>query len=279
MSNMTKEELMRELSEKHGITEFKSESRKQRDMKYMERKILQDDKRFSWQDTINQVAIKNQLSDIQKGALLIMSTFLEFNGDGKLFDTKGGKLTVNKLAPLIRRDTRTAKRIVTECENIGALTTHKEGKETIITFTDMLYKCGETLKGTAERFVKVYKLSVRELVGKFTLKEIGFLSDLLPHFHWKTHILCENPTEMDSNKIKVWRRKDIIEKLRYNKDFVYETMNKFKRNLVTIEISSAIDLICLSPNLVSRQEYKVTLEKIEEVAHSIADNPQGISYL
>ncbi|MGH1054260.1 hypothetical protein ACQVUC_04150 [Bacillus paranthracis] len=243
-----------------------------------------DDKRwFSWQDTVKHMALKREgmsdsLNDVQKGALLLMSTFLKRNANGETTDSKGGKFTVNKLSELTGKSTRQAKRIVTECENIGALVTHKEGKETVITFTEMLYKCG-TLKGDNRmNHIKVYQQRVREVSEKLSLKELGLLADLLAHFHWKTHILCENPTG-DTQDIKIWRRKDIIEKLRYNRKFVYDTINKFKKNRILIEISAQIDVICLSPYVVSRQAEKVTLEQIEEVAHSIADNLTSNSYL
>ncbi|MFI8709804.1 hypothetical protein ACIGHG_22750 [Bacillus sp. NPDC077411] len=261
----------------HSVT-----TREQREF-YIKKKRQEegkDEKRwFSWQDTVNHLAMKYTLNDVQKGSLLLMSTFLKRNSDGSLSDSNGGKLTVNKLADLTGKSVRQAKRIIEECANVGALTTHKEGKEIVITFTDMLYKCG-TLEGEDRKnHVKVYQQRVREVSEKLTLKELGLLADLLAHFHWKTHILCENPTGISTQDIKVWRRKDIIEKLGYNRKFVYDTINKFKKNRILIEISAQIDVICLSPYIVSRQVEKVTLEQIEEVAHSIADNLTSNSYL
>ncbi|KXY31204.1 hypothetical protein ACTFRO_14695 [Bacillus cereus group sp. MYBK163-2] len=278
MSNMTKEELMWELSEKHGITGFKTDRQKERDLEYYEKKDRQDKRHFSWQNSVNQVAIKYQLNDIQKGSLLLMSTFLKNNGQGELYDTKGNHLTVNKLADLIGRSKKQADRIVDECENIGAVTTQREGKERIITFTDMIYTCGN-LEGDNKKYAKVFKLAVRKLGSMLSLKELGFLSDLLPHFHWESHILCENPTWNGTEGMKVWRRKDIIEKLGYNRNVVTSTFRKLKDNDVILELSGKIDVIYLSPNIVSRQSDKVTLEQIEKVARSVADNLTRKSYL
>lgn len=232
---------------------------------------------WSWQNTVNQIATKVSLNDIQKGSMLVMSTFLELNGEGKLFDTEGGKLTINKLSKLLGKSTRTAKRIIDECENIGALTTHKEGKETVITFTDMLYTCGK-LEGEQTQHVKVFKVAVRNLIKVLTLKEVGFLSDLLPHFHHKSHILCNNPTWNGSDGMQVWRRKDIIEVLEYDKDFVRKAVNKFIRNGILLELKSRIDVIYLSPEIACRQASGVTLEEIEKVALQYVGDGDNIQY-
>ncbi|PHF95449.1 hypothetical protein [Bacillus wiedmannii] len=275
MKNMSNEEMIKHLAEQ-GYTVNSGESQRQKDVYYQKRQ-RQDKKHFAWQNTVNQIAVKHSLNDIQKGSLLVMATFLELEGNGRATDTKGNALTVNDFSKVTGKSRRQAMRILEECENIGAITMEKDGKEIVIRFTDMLYICGKA-QGDNRQFVKLFKLSVRELIKTFSLKELGLLSDLLPHFHWKTHILCENPTEMELSNIQVWRRKDTIEKLGYSRKFVYDTMNKFKRNKATIEISSAIDVICLSPNLVSRQSDRVTLEEIEKVADSVANNPK-VKYL
>ncbi|PFU40463.1 hypothetical protein COK86_19360 [Bacillus cereus] len=69
---------MRELAEKHGITGFKTDKQKERDLEYYEKKDRQDKRHFSWQNSVNQLAIKYQLNDVQKGSLLLMnpSTFM-----------------------------------------------------------------------------------------------------------------------------------------------------------------------------------------------------------
>ncbi|GAB6594368.1 hypothetical protein C2L96_21095 [Bacillus cereus] len=275
MKNMSNEEMIKHLAEQ-GYTVNSRESQRQKDAYYQKRQ-RQDKKHFAWQNTVNQIAVKHSLSDIQKGSLLIMATFLELEGNGRATDTKGNDLTVNDFSKITGKSRKQALRILEACENIGAITMEKEGKDIVVRFTDMLYICGKA-QGDTRQFAKLFKLSVRELIKTFSLKELGLLSDLLPHFHWKTHILCENPTETDLSNIQVWRRKDIIEKLGYSRKFVYDTMNKFKRNKATIEISSTIDVICLSPNLVSRQSDRVTLEEIEKVADSVANNPE-VKYL
>ncbi|OOR76992.1 hypothetical protein BK785_23475 [Bacillus thuringiensis serovar bolivia] len=273
--SMTEQQMIEHLVSK-GMT-ILSEGQKNQMDAYRDKRERQDKKHFAWQNTVNHVSQSQSLTDIQKGSLLIMSTFLEFEGEGKCHDTKGAELTNKKFAKLIGKSLKTANRILDDCESIGAITLEKSGRDKIIKFTDMLYTCGKP-SGDKKQFVKVFKLAVRDLIQTFNLKELGLFADLLPHFHWKTHILCENPTEMDVSKIKVWRRKDIIEKLGYNKDKLPRMMTRFKRNRATIEISSTIDVICLSPSLVSRQSDKVTLDDIEKVAQQIADDLTSKSY-
>ncbi|MGM1433609.1 hypothetical protein ACS2CQ_11810 [Bacillus cereus group sp. BceL295] len=236
-----------------------------------------EDNWFSWQNYAHHVAMKESLNDVQKGALLLMSTFIKRNSEGKLIDTRGGELTVNQLAKLIEKSPRQAKRIVTECESIGALTTRKEGKEIVITFTDMLYKCG-TLEGEKKNHVKVFQQRIREVSKELSLKELGLLADLLAHFHWKGHVLCANPTAYELDKIQAWRRQDIIERLGYNKKFVTTSMRKFKNNRILLEVSGRVDLIVMSPYIACKQAEKVTLEEIEKVADSVANNP-NVKYL
>ncbi|OWT48944.1 hypothetical protein [Bacillus sp. K2I17] len=227
---------------------------------------------FSWQNYGRHLAIEETLNDVQKGALLLMSTFIKRNSDGILIDTRGGEFTVNQLAKLTGKSPRQAKRIVTECENIGALTTRKEGKETIITFTEMLYKCG-SLEGDKMNHVKVFQQRVREVSQDLTLKELGLLADLLAHFHWKTHILCANPTEYDMGNVQPWRVQDIVSQLGYNHKFVTASIRKFKANRILIFVSAKVDFFVMNPYIASKQAEKVTLEEIEKVADSVANNP------
>ncbi|MGM2824269.1 hypothetical protein [Bacillus cereus group sp. Bce006] len=269
---LTKEQLMQKLREEHGITEFKTEAQQVRDREYFEKKDKQDKRYFVWQNTINHLAVQYSLNPIQKGALLIMSTFLENNGDGKLFDTEGSTFTVNKIAELSGMSTRQAKRIIEECENIGALTIEKVGRNIEITFTDMLYSCGTLEKNKMDQFAKVFKLPIRELASKFSLKELGLLADLLPHFHKDSHILCDNPTWNGSEGMKVWRRKDIVEVTGHNKKFVSATITKFIRKGVMLETKSLIDVLYLHPDYVSRSDEKKILDTIKEVASGYAND-------
>ncbi|PHD21294.1 hypothetical protein COF37_21395 [Bacillus wiedmannii] len=233
-----------------------------------------DTKHWSWQNTLMYISQRDNLTPIQRGSLLIMSTFLDNNGEGKLHDSIGGELTVIKFAKLIEKSVRTAKRIIEECENIGALTTHKEGKETVISFTDMLYICGKLPSDKEMKYVKVFKTSVRALVKDFKLNEIGFLADVLPHFHHENHILCENPTWNGTDGMEVWRRVDIVENLHYEKKFVSATIMKFIRNGVMLELRGRRDVLYLHPDIARRSPEKCIPEEVEKVACSVADDPK-----
>lgn len=281
MSNgYTKEEIreMKRIVVKEEGGFFFSDKQREAYKKIKKREESKEDNTwFSWQNYARHIAIKETLNDVQKGSMLLMSTFIKRNSNGLLYDTRGGELTVNDLAKLTGKSVRQAKRIVSECENIGALTTRKECNEIVITFTDLLYKCGN-LEGEKLNHVKVFQQRVREVSSELTLKELGLLADILAHFHYKTHILCANPNEMDTENIRPWRRQDIVEQLGYNHKFVTASMRKFKNNRILLEVSGRVDLIVMSPYIASKSAEKVTLEQIEKVADSVANNPK-VKYL
>ncbi|MGR5927286.1 helix-turn-helix domain-containing protein [Bacillus pacificus] len=215
------------------------------------------------QNVENYSLVASQLTQSQKGVLLLLTTAMNMNTEGKLYKSAEKRLTVNDVAKMIGKQRTATYNILTELESYGLITKEQEGKEVFVNISEGFYSCGE-LKSKAP-FVKIFKKQLQELAGELTLNELGFLSDLLAHMHYSTHLLCSNPTEKDTSKLELWRGKDIIEVLGYSKSFVSKTLKKFRELRITVEIRTVRDVILLHTNLVSRQYKKITLEEVLDV--------------
>ncbi|MED1410080.1 hypothetical protein [Bacillus paramycoides] len=234
---------------------------------YAIKKSEMSEKRFAMQDVTNYETIRDQLTQGQKGVLLLLTTAMRVKKGGQLYKGQFERLTVEDVSNMIGKKAKQTFTILTELENLGAITKEKSGKHVYVNIVEGFYLCG--FMEEKRPMVKIFKKRLQEVAGLLSLNEMGFLADVLSHIHWTTHILCSNPTEPDVSKLEVWRAKDIVELLGYSRNFVSATLRKFKRNGITMEIGTIIDVICLDPELVSRSAKEVTLLDIKEVARKI----------
>ncbi|MDI6531624.1 hypothetical protein [Bacillus mycoides] len=234
---------------------------------YTAKKEDMTEKRFAMQDVTNYEVIRDQLTQGQKGVLLLLTTAMKVKKGGQLYRGQNERLTVEDVSHMIGKKAKQTYTILTELENLGAITKEKAGKHVYVNLVEGFYLCGFLDKNRP--VVKIFKKRLQEVAGLLSLNEMGFLADILAHMHWETHILCSNPTEKDASQLEVWKTKDIVEVLGYSRNFVSATLRKFKRNEITMEIGTIIDVICLDPELVSRQAKQVTLMDIKEVARKI----------
>ncbi|MGG0648533.1 MarR family transcriptional regulator [Bacillus mycoides] len=250
------------------ISPAQKESRK----KY--KPIERDGRHFTMQNIESYELLRSQLTQGQKGVLLLLTTAMEINKNGLLFKGKNERLTVEDVSVMIGKKNKQTFNILTELENIGAITKEQVGKKVFVNISEGFYRCGYMEKNTP--VVKIFKKRLQEVASKLSHNELGFLSDILAHMHWETHILCSNPTETDASKLEVWKGKDIVEVLGYSRNFVSATLKKFRQNEITMEIGTVIDVIVLDPDLVSKQAKKVTLEDIKRVAKQV--HPSSFNY-
>lgn len=243
--------------------EIVSPAQKEVRKKYQERQSQKDGRHFVMQKVENYSLVTSQLTQGQKGVLLLLTTAMSMNREGKLFKDSENRLTVSDVAEMIGKKPKQTYNILTELESYGLITKEQEGKEVFVSISEGFYSCGELQSKVP--FVKIFKKRLQEVAKGLTLNEMGFLADLLAHMHYSTHLLCSNPTEKDTSQLELWRGRDIIELFGYSKSFVGKTLKKFRELKITVEIRTVRDVILLHPNLVSRQYKKVTLEEIVEV--------------
>ncbi|PQZ53975.1 hypothetical protein CQZ94_19190 [Bacillus sp. MYb209] len=247
--------------------QMESPAQQQSRKNYAIKKSEMSEKRFAMQDVTNYEAIRDQLTQGQKGVLLLLTTAMRVKKGGQLYKGQFERLTVEDVSNMIGKKAKQTFTILTELENLGAITKEKSGKHVYVNIVEGFYLCW--FMDEKRPMVKIFKKRLQEVAGLLSLNEMGFLADVLSHIHWTTHILCSNPTEPDVSKLEVWRAKDIVELLGYSRNFVSATLRKFKRNGITMEIGTIIDVICLDPELVSRSAKEVTLLDIKEVARKI----------
>ncbi|MDM5432354.1 winged helix-turn-helix domain-containing protein [Bacillus hominis] len=246
--------------------ELVSPAQKEARKKYQDRQSKKDGRQFVMQKVENYSLVTSQLGQGEKGVLLFLTTAMSMNNEGKLFKDSENRLTVSDVAEMIGKKRTATHKVLSELEAYGLITKEQVGKEVFVNISEGFYSCGELQSKVP--FVKIFKKQLQAVAKELSLNEMGFLSDLLAHMHYETHLLCSNPTEKDTSQLELWRGKDVIELLGYSKSFVGATLRKFRQLKITIEIRTVRDVILLHPNLASRQYKKVTLEEIVEVIDS-----------
>lgn len=241
---------------------------------------MKDNKQFVLMNLISYASQRENLNDAQKSALLIMSTFLEFNKKGVMFDTKGGNMTVNTLQKLMGYSNRKqAVRIVSHCEDLGLVLTEKKGQDIEVTLTEAIFRCGYSNGEDYASYIKVYKKSLRELLIKMKPKDIGFLFDLLPHFHKDSHILCENPTWEGIDGMQAWSCKTIADKINIPERQVKTKMKALRSIGFLFTLLGKGEAHWISPEYASRKEEFLSVAEIEKVATLYSSNLKLDNYM
>ncbi|TKJ00558.1 MarR family transcriptional regulator, partial [Bacillus cereus] len=90
--------------------------------------IARDGRHFAMQNIEGYELLRSQLTQGQKGVLLLLTTAMEINEGGKLFKGKNERLTVEDVSVMIGKKRVQTFKILTELENIGAITKEQVGK-------------------------------------------------------------------------------------------------------------------------------------------------------
>jgi predicted transcriptional regulator len=203
--------------------------------------------------------VKKLLSLEQSGMLMFLLGFVKFNEEGQLFnDSK--RMTVSDIAKLLGKSEAQTRKVLSELEGLSLIYREKVGRNVFVSLGETFFNCGYS--EDSFKFVKVYKTRLKEIAKKLTLSEIGFLMQLLSHFHWETHLLVDNPSETDKSKLVIWSRKHIAEELGLSIDFVKRAIPKLRKVQAIVEVKSAKTGLVLAPSLVCRQEQKPSFDKI-----------------
>ncbi|MFE5390741.1 MULTISPECIES: hypothetical protein [Bacillus cereus group] len=263
INGMTLEEMKRIVLEAEGGQFITEEARKRNEEFGELAQTPEDTRAFSWQHIMNHMEVSEHMTPNQKGALLYLATFLKIGKCGELLKKAS---TLTDVSKLFERTTEATRKILRECEKVGAVELTKVKGRYQITFTDLLYSCGKRGK-VKDTHVKLFKREMQDYAKKLELNELGLLADMLAYFHKDLHILCENPTEDDIEKVRVYKPTKVFEKLGYDKDFVRKALKKFNDIGITLEIKTlGIKVVCLSPEIVSRKGRMVTIADIKKVA-------------
>ncbi|MFB5660784.1 hypothetical protein [Alteribacillus sp. HJP-4] len=234
-----------------------SPEQKERQKRYFERSNNSNERFVMVKEQFSNV--KDKLTLEQNGLLMFMVSFVKFNSDGALFHNKK-RIGVTELANLIGKSERQTRQVVGELEKYSLITREKQGRKVVISLGETFFNCGYSEESF--RFVRLYKTRLHEVAQKLTLSELGLLMLLTSHFHWKTHLLVDNPSEQDSNKLLIWKRKHIADEFGVSIDFIKRAIPKLRNARAIYEVKSAKNGIVLDPSLICKDKVKPRIEEI-----------------
>lgn len=205
-------------------------------------------------------AVKANLTLSQHGVLMYLVTCMKINQDGKLFKSKTERLSMTDVCKLLGKKPAMVRRVIGELEALSILYREKEGKNVYLTISDEHFVCGVGSEGY--KTVKIFKEELKRVAKEVSLTELGFFALMLGHMHWNTHVLCDNPDEMDNKKIILWKKKHLIEEFGVSRPFLSTTMKKLRELRVIAEVRTVNEGVVLHPNIVCRQTSRPSWETI-----------------
>jgi len=215
---------------------------------------------FMKKDFFSQAKVGLSLGEV--GLLLFLARYMKYGDEGKLTH-KSQRLTVSEIGKLIGKKPSMVRKTLGELEKRSLLFRVKEGRNVFVELSDELFVCG-SLNGKEAKTVKIFKVKLAEIAKKLSLNELGLFMLMLEHMHWKTHVLCDNPEELEINKLILWRRKDLCEATGTSRNFVGSTLRKLRDLKAITEVRTVNEGIVLHPSIVSRQKVTPTWDEIVE---------------
>ena len=245
------------------VSQAQKEARKNfaRQEAYNTAKVLGREKRYILMKKDNYNTVKLQLTLSQHGILMYLLTCMEINKEGKLFKNKTDRLTMSDVSNLTGKSAAQIRKVVTELENLGIVTRETEGRNSYLSVSEGFFVCGSTGNGKYNT-VKIYKQRLKEVVKEISLNSLGFFALMLGNFHWKTNLLVENPEEQETEKLILWKRKDLEEAYGLSRPTVKKCITELAKARMTFVVITIEEAICLDHKITNRQKKEVTVEEL-----------------
>lgn len=110
-----------------------------------------------------------------------------------------------------------------------------ESPEGLAVNPTMFYRGGNVdyYKGDYQ-YTRLFRKTARELYGQFSgrsIKKLGVVYSILPYVNFNTNIICDNPQQVQDDKLQALKIKELAVKLRYEDDkYLARTMREIKYN-------------------------------------------------
>lgn len=208
--------------------------------------------------------ITPQLSLIECGILVTILAKMQKGKDGLLIS--GGKPMTNKdIEKHIKKGHTQTSGYLKKFTELGILEEIKKGKERNYRVNTQYHIMGEFPKLTEEnRFTKLYKAKLYEMIDTLSLKELGFIYKALPICHYNTFYLAHNPNaphhpylEKDSVEasrnvdLELFNRKELADYMNVDVDNITKTVNSLsKKGLIMTSTTSRVTSYRLHPHIV-----------------------------
>ncbi|CRK80389.1 hypothetical protein [Neobacillus massiliamazoniensis] len=141
--------------------------------------ISQDNRHFSFADMDTTKFIISNISTVHCGYLLILQCYMEY-GTGKL------KLARKEMPKAVGMSESTFIRFWKVMLNYGIIT-EKNGEFYVNPYFHFRQQPQHN------RVIKLFFTPLKQLIGKLTASELGFLYKLLPYVHYDTNMICVDP--------------------------------------------------------------------------------------
>lgn len=207
---------------------------------------------FTVMDNVDYVS--NALTSAQCGYLLVLSTFINYNGLIVTSERDGEVMSrALMMTALGLRDTQrsTLSEFITACTNYGIIY-EKDGGYYI---SNGFHARGKTDNSNVARS---YIVRLREMAKVNKPEHIGILYKLIPFINKYSNVLCENPNEVVPSKRKKLNRKQLSEITGVSTSYITRltTSMVFNNKSVFAKVTTATDgtFYMLNPTIFRRAD-------------------------
>ena len=261
-----------ELVEQGG--QYKTPERVKSDKAYRNMKHYEDKRHFTQVNDKECSLVYKTISIELAGVLMNLFVYMELGESGKVkFD--GKRIGAKELAKILGKSERKTKDYLVELESLGYIKSEKEGRRKVYSVSTQLATRGERMnKGY---FTRLYLVRLRDALKVLTIQEAGLLFFMIPHMNTSTFVLCSNPYEINPDKVELWNRKQLTEACGLSLVQVKRLTASLMKKQVLIGVKTHRTAIILSPELISRNEKKVSTNDVAKILRNDL-NGSGINW-
>lgn len=158
--------------------------------------------------------IENALNGINPatvGRLAYLSTYMEY-GNQLLMRSKNHPMIKSDLPEVLLISRDTANKFFNECENAGLIEAH--GSEGLY-MNEIFFRD----KTTDKNQIKLYRTTIQQLYKRTLpkyIKNFGYVVQLVSHINREWNVVCHNPAEKESEKVRIMTMKELCKVIDYD---------------------------------------------------------------
>ncbi|MBT2722858.1 helix-turn-helix domain-containing protein [Bacillus sp. ISL-46] len=198
-------------------------------------------------------SLSSRLSLEEMGAVFLLLPYMNLKRKGEL-TIRGEKMNVTSISKAIGKSVPQTKRLLPKLVETGVLYKEREGRSIVYGVSTEYHRIG---KGHTVHFTKLYQQFTLKLQEEYdlTIQLAGLLYAILPYFHYKTFLLCNNPNEQDDKALDPMSECELSELLGTDRSTINRLLNQLSRRGVTTKIGShSVSIYRVNPDLMYRMD-------------------------
>ncbi|MCC2491800.1 hypothetical protein LKM14_00300 [Bacillus cereus] len=230
---------------------------------------------------MNQAHKNMDIDPVARGIAVALSVHMHTKTESYIVDGNRNRMNTAQVSKAIGKSKPVTVKALQIAVTEGIVIEHTKGNghDKFYSLNPTYYSIG-SLGRVTESFTKVIHTSIRNVLKKLSLEEMGHLSILVNYMHPETHVLFMNPDEQDERFLRILQPKDIAEIL----DIKPAKARKLINKLITIQVlfelrvgteKSIATVIGVDPEFFTKSKFKIDFDKIKRAVSQTTLNSKN----